>query len=65
MASFLMGSLSPTNVLLFLEKGSLFDVIYALQHNRMISFSRKCSFCFFICIFGVRYLHLHEMSGKI
>ena len=51
MASFLMGSLSPTNVLLFLEKGSLFDVIYALQHNRMISFSWKCSFCFFYMYF--------------
>ena len=46
MASFLMGSLSPTNVLLFLEKGSLFDVIYALQHNRMISFVGNARFVF-------------------
>lgn len=44
MASFLMGSLSPTNVLLFLEKGSLFDVIYALQQVLDLFF---CIFCFY------------------
>ena len=46
MTSFFIGSFRPTTVLLFFEKGTLFDVIYALQHNRMISFCWKCSFCF-------------------
>lgn len=65
MASFLMGSLSPTNVLLFFEKGTLFDVIYALRHNRMIFLGWNARFVFLYVFLEVDIYHLHKMSGKI
>ena len=65
MASFLMGSLSPTNVLLFFEKGTLFDVIYALRHNRMIFLGWNARFVFLYVFLEVDIYNLHKMSGKI